>query len=397
MPHDTPPAPPPDATLPVTAGGRLRAAWAAWRQGWLGVLGTAAAAACGALGLQAEHPLAAGLALAGALALALLAPLWGRHAHRAANAAAAGPAPAGGDDLPAQVVPVWKRNLESAREHSARSAEGLLESFGRISTHVDQSLHSQGTELELGAIESLLAQHQPQLDALLATTRQAVALKDRMLAEVVGMADALGEMVLATKEVQTIARATHLLSMNASIEATRQGGIGGASGAGVVAEEVRRLASQSREAGNRIARHVNTLQARMQALKLAVKAQDTDEDELLRSAEEAARTVIASLLDSLSHVNRSARTLRNAGRQLQRDIETIFVEMQAQDRLSQMLTAVSDDMQRFVHWSGGGADDAGHDPHQWLERLEATYTMEDQRSTHHGGVAVDREAAVEFF
>lgn len=394
MPMDPTPDMPPAAA--PTAWARLRARAQA---GWRGATLVSAAAACGALSVHLTELPGRSLAL-GALAALLGLALLAAHRFWPAGATTPGaepPTAERAEELSVQVVPVWKRNLESAREHSARSAEGLLESFGRISSHVDQTLTGQGADLELGAIEALLTHHQPQLDALLATTRQAVALKDKMLAEVVAMSDSLAEMVLATREVQTIARATHLLSMNASIEATRNGQGQGQGGAGVVAEEVRRLASQSREAGTRIAKHVNALQARMQALKLTVRAHDTEDDELLRSAEEAARTVIASLLHSLAHVNRSSRTLRNAGRQLQRDIETIFVEMQSQDRLSQMLSAVADDMGRFVHWTGGGVDDSGASPRQWLERLEATYTMEDQRSTHHGAVAVERQATVEFF
>ena len=34
---------------------------------------------------------------------------------------------------------------------------------------------------------------------------------------------------------------------------------------------------------------------------------------------------------------------------------------------------------------------------QWLARLEASYTMEEQRSEHHGNVHVDRGSEVEFF
>jgi methyl-accepting chemotaxis protein len=392
------------ASDPAAPRGVVGRAWGRLRAGWRVAAMTTCAAAAGAVAASSRDPLVLGMALLGVVA-SVLAGLAFAPQPPSSAAVQVTDDPLGAqlpkDDtrtsgLSAQVVPVWQRNLESAREHSSRSAEGLLESFARISAHMDQALSGQGVDLELGAVEAVLVQHQPQLDALMATTRKSVALKDRMLAEVVAMSDALGEMVVATKEVQAIARATHLLSMNASIEATRAGA-GQAGGVGVVAEEVRRLASQSREAGNCIARHVTAMQGRMQALRLSVMSYDTEEDELLRSAEEAARKVIASLLDSLSHVNRSSRVLRNAGRQLQRDIEIILVEMQAQDRLSQMLCAVADDMKRFVHWSGGGVDEAAASPAQWLKRLESTYTMEEQRSTHHGGVAVQHEATVEFF
>ena len=34
---------------------------------------------------------------------------------------------------------------------------------------------------------------------------------------------------------------------------------------------------------------------------------------------------------------------------------------------------------------------------RWLEALEAAYTMEEQRSGHHGNVHVQQSAGVEFF
>ena len=33
----------------------------------------------------------------------------------------------------------------------------------------------------------------------------------------------------------------------------------------------------------------------------------------------------------------------------------------------------------------------------WLTALEASYTMDEQRSTHHGNVHVEQSAGVEFF
>jgi methyl-accepting chemotaxis protein len=307
--------------------------------------------------------------------------------------------PARSAELSSQLVPVWRRQVEAAREHSAASAEGLMESFGRIASHVDTALglQGQGAQLELSAIDALIEGHQPKLDTLLNSTRRAVAAKDRMLAEVEAIGRSLDEMVQLSKEVQTIARATHLLSMNATVEAARSGQGQGQGGVGVVAEEVRRLAAQSRQAGTRLAKLVGEMQERMTSARLDARREDTADDELTLQAEESARAVIAGLMDSLSHVNRTSRSIRQAGKQLQKDIESIFIEMQSQDRLSQQLGAVTGDMARYVAWCDGADDPAAASVARWLDRLESTYTMEDQRSSHHSTVAVDRAPAVEFF
>mgnify|MGYP002144545172 CR=1 FL=1 len=60
------------------------------------------------------------------------------------------------------------------------------------------------------------------------------------------MLEALDALNTLAREVQTISRATHLLALNASVEATRAGERGG--GFAVVAQEVKSLAEQSKQA-----------------------------------------------------------------------------------------------------------------------------------------------------
>ncbi len=302
-----------------------------------------------------------------------------------------------GLDLPAQVVPVWKRNVLAARDHSEKSMSTLLDSFADVSVNLDKALADSGDVgiLELGTADRLIEVHQPEIDTLLATTRKAVAMKDDMLQAMTGIAQALGQMESFSQQVQEIGRATNLMALNASVEATRAGTSG--SGFAVVATEVRRLASQSRVAATQVGKLVHGLQEQLSALKTQVKRYDTDDDELILQAEENARAVITALLKSLANSQRTSRTLRETGRQVQSDIERIMMGLQSQDRLSQMLVAVCEDMQRMNEWFSGSDDPNAEMPAMWLERLEEQYTMEEQRSSHHNTVSVDRTASVEFF
>lgn len=299
--------------------------------------------------------------------------------------------------LSQQVVPVWNRNVEAARQHSEKSMEELLESFARVSQHLDSAVgaDSVSLSLELGGPDELIERHRPEVDRLLHTTRSAVRLKDEMLGGVKAVAATLAELVQVGKEVQAIGRATHLLALNASVEATRAGEAGG--GFAVVAQEVRALAGQARHAGTRIGRQVADMQQKIGALVDDARRLDTDEDEIVLQAEENARAVVVSLVGSLAEITRSSRGLREASRQVQGDLERIYMSLQSQDRLSQMLTAVTADMERYTGWLSGAEDAAAASPAQWLERLEASYTMEELRSSHHNTVAVEKSAGVEFF
>jgi len=320
----------------------------------------------------------------------------GRRSAAAACSASGQPEPAD-TRLSMQIVPVWKRNVEAARTQSERSFESLLESFGSVSGHLDQALGTEASarQLELGGTDELLERHRPQIEKLLATTRQAVRQKDEMLQQLLGVRNAIGAMATLTKEVQAIGRATHLLALNATVEATRSGTTGG--GIAAVAREVRQLAGESREAGNGLSKQLAALKERLDTLSVNARRSDTDEDEIVRQADENARAVVAALLSSLADAGRSSRQLREAGRRVQADLEKIFMGLQSQDRQSQMLGSVTDDMGRFSNWLHGATDPAAAAPALWLERLEASYTMEDMRSSHHDTVKIDRAAGVEFF
>lgn len=299
--------------------------------------------------------------------------------------------------LAARVVPVWQRNVEAARSHAEQSMAALVESFANVSSHLDQALGADngGVTLNVGATDELMQRHQAETDALLATTREMAALKDHSLRATEALAAQIAAMQAMAQEVQNIGRATHLLALNASVEACHAG----ASGAGfsMVAQEVRALAGQSREVGTRMARQLAQLSDGLEAVRQQGRHLDTDDDELMVRAEQAARGVVRALLGSLGEVSRSSRDLRAAGRRIHGDLEQIFVGLQSQDRLSQMLDSVTTDMTRFNGWLHGGDDPAAAQPMEWLARLEASYTMEEMRSSHHGHVVVDQANGVEFF
>jgi methyl-accepting chemotaxis protein len=332
-----------------------------------------------------------------ALGAVVLGAFWVGSRICALRLSAATTTAAGGGELQQQLIPVWQRSVEAARLESERSMSGLLESFANVSAQLDSALGADGggTSLEFGAAERLLERHQPDIERLMAPTRLAVQLKEDMARGVAEMAESLGVLTKLARDVQTISRATHLLALNASVEAARAGGSG--AGFAVVAEEVRTLAAQSREAGIQIGRRVAEMQERVTALRRHDARHDTDDDEIVRRIEEESRAAVRSVLGSVAEFTRSSRNLRETGQIVQSELDKISVSLQAQDRLSQMLTSATDDMGRYIRWLAGEEDPAAAAPTLWLERLESSYTMEDMRSSHHDTVKIERAPAVEFF
>jgi methyl-accepting chemotaxis protein len=300
-------------------------------------------------------------------------------------------------ELTRQVVPVWQRSVEAARTHSEQEAGTLLESFARVSSHLDLAMA--GTRdaplLEIGAVDELIERHRAEIDQVQADARQALNLVKHMLAQVKAMGGTVDQLVVLTNQVQAIARATHMLSLNASVEATRAG----ASGAGfaVVARDVGDLATQSRQAAQQMASHVQRVREAIVEMQSSRQNFDLDDEDLSMRTESHARAAVRALMSSLGDSARNSRTLRDAGRQAQTDIDNILMSLQAQDRLSQMLQSVTEDMARMERWLKGEPDDAALSASAWLGRLESSYTMEDMRSAHHGTSQIEQQAAVEFF
>ena len=77
--------------------------------------------------------------------------------------------------------------------------------------------------------------------------------------------------------------------------------------------------------------------------------------------------------------------------------DNVFVHFQFGDRVSQMLSIISNDMLNFARWVADHPRATQSDAADWLAALDASYTMEEQRSHHHGNVHVQHNSGVEFF
>lgn len=380
--------------MTVHSAGNARPPVPAPRAGWRGAAGAALAAAVVSAAAAQGWPWAAAAVASAALAGALIRP-------RQQPAPSAPLVHTQASGLARQVVPVWERHVSSARLHAEQSMSALTESFGAIMGQMDQALQgtTAGSVIDGETVDMLVERHQPEINELLATTREIAAVKNDMQAGVQNLMESLVETARLSKEVQAIGRATHLLALNASVEAARAGTSGGASAAGfaAVAHEVRMLAGQSRDAGQALARHLARMQERVHAMKRQGDRLDNDDDELSLQAEQRARALVRALLGSLAEVSRSQQNLHQAGHLVQAELERILMSLQAQDRFSQMLGSVTEDMSRMHAWLEGADDEAAVSANKWLERLDSTYTMEEMRSSHHGTTQVEKAAEVEFF
>ena len=361
----------------------------------------ATAVACGALGW-----LGSGWGVAGALGAGLLAPWLLR---KQAGQPAADEAPAeeprvsggrvGAEVMVSQVVPVWGKQLVVTRDAATDELGKMLDNFSQVSGALDtlhQSLDHFKPTVEAGAIDQAMGEHDEALAALLAPSRRAFDQRDAAVAELSQCAKSLDDLRHLGQSAREIGKHTRLVAFNASIEAHRAGN-GDEAGAQAVANETRMLAARMGEVGEQIDRLVSRLDRTLSAERLKGEINDTTPEELKLELELKAREALNALLGSMSAAMQGSGEMKAACTDLRNQVDEIFVHFQFGDRLSQMLAIVSNDMENFARWVQANPYATQSDAAEWLANLEASYTMEEQRSQHHGNVHIDSGSEIEFF
>lgn len=302
-----------------------------------------------------------------------------------------------GQHLPRAVVPIWQRNVEAARQDGEKQMNDIVEAFATIQQSLDQVLSSSGQPpgAAAGSNEHLLDSCKAQVDDLLEPTRKAFAHHNAMLEALVQMREDLASLRTITGRITQIAGNTHLVALNAAIEASRAGE-GGRSFA-VVAQEVRQLAHRCAESVQSIDRRLGEMDARLVGLAETGSRTRSDEQELGWQAEERARAVVRRILDELVSLRGDSGAMRLARLEVGQALDRLYEGMQHQDRQSQMLVNVTQDMQRLVEWFDQDGRSSFTTVQEWLRRLESSYSMKEQLDSHHGTVSVQQSSNVEFF
>lgn len=359
----------------------------------------------GALAWQGGLAGLVGLAAAGALAPWLLRGTAGGGAQEPGtvlNEPKVSGGRVGAEVMVAQVVPVWGKQLDVTRDAATDGLGKLLETFATMSGTLG-SLANQLDEgrptLDAGAIDGVLADGSPgqaALAALMAPSQRAFAQRDAAVAELSHCANVVNELRQLSRQAREIGKHTRLVAFNASIEANRGSG-GGDSGAPAIANETRMLASRMAEVGEQMERLITRLEKTLAPARLHGEINDTPADELQLELELRARESLNALMAGLGGAMHSSNEVRAAASALQAQLEETFVMFQFGDRISQMLQIVSSDMQNFGRWVDANPYATQSDAADWLGNLERSYTMDEQRSQHHGNVHIDRGSEIEFF
>lgn len=266
----------------------------------------------------------------------------------------------------------WQQLLGDTQRSTHRQRRVLEQHLVQVAQELDTTLHLHAHAAAPAPLTSdLMEHHRHLLDDLLQHSRSTARLRQDTVMAARTMAASLAALDVLAREVQTISRATHLLALNASVEATRAGERGG--GFAVVAQEVRQLAAQSRLAGTRIARQVDQMQAPLHAVLERVGRDETDpaasEADIAHQTEEQTRRVVRAVADEAGEVRREARELFEQCQRLQDRVRILQADAHALGATAPQVETLQQDIQRLRHWLLGAEDPQAASPTDWTLRL----------------------------
>jgi methyl-accepting chemotaxis protein len=303
------------------------------------------------------------------------------------------------DQLCSGVLPVWSGQIEMSRTHTEDSITALANRFADINERIRTTMASSQGEAGNGLVD-LLHENETELGGIIAALRSALSMKESMLGEVTSLSQFTEALKLMATQVGDIAKQTNLLALNAAIEAARAGDVG--RGFAVVADEVRNLSNLSGATGKKISETVETVNKAIATTLEISKQYAKQDEEMILNSENVIEHVVGRVHKAVVGISDTSNMLRQETQTIGEEISEVLVALQFQDRVSQVLNHVCNDMsklksridnqgQQLADGSMPGAIDAT----AWLGELSSTYTVPEQHVVHNGGVARTATASSE--
>ncbi|HWR76867.1 MAG TPA: methyl-accepting chemotaxis protein [Thiobacillus sp.] len=375
-----------------------------------GLLGTAAAAFSGA---TVNMPWVVGTGLAAVLAGVFLANrvrvalTIARREAEGACLAQPSHSVEGLDALCGQVLPIWNRQIETARSQTETSLTDLATCFGDINQRLGAALglyrcstdslsDSGGGEADVMA---MLEKGQNDLSAMLSSMRAGLQAKEEMLNRIHEVAKFSDELKDMAGSVSALANQTNLVALNAAIEAAWAGEAG--RGFAVIADEVRKLSTLSGDTGKQITSRVDSVTRAIHgAVQIAERYADQDAH-AMHDSERLIEGVLNVFRGAVEHLTQAAAQFQQEGQAVQETVSGVIVSLQFQDRVSQILSHTMDDMARLesvineTRDSGAQGQSLPIDVTAWLDELSHSYTTLEQLDNHQGTQSNDPGKATE--
>jgi len=275
-------------------------------------------------------------------------------------------------------VPIWVRNIETARQQTEDAIVSLSERFAGIVQRLGGAL---GTGSQAAAADADTKQSEQDLKHVADALRTIASSRDELVREIRGLAAYTEELSKMASEVESIAFQTNMLALNAAIEAAHAGERG--AGFAIVANEVRALSSAARATGKRITSKVGTIAEALNRIGASNEQVASRDQQAVAGSEGHIRAVLARFANVAARLEQVAEQAHAQSKAIRDEISESLVQLQFQDRVSQILSQVETSMQQMVSAaSAAGGENAAAQSH--LDAMRHSYTTEEQRRNHDG-------------
>ncbi|WP_415840114.1 methyl-accepting chemotaxis protein [Pseudomonas synxantha] len=292
-------------------------------------------------------------------------------------------------------MPIWAKQVESSRHQTEEAIVSLANRFTGIAARLHETVQaSQQAAGELdgqsadGALE-VLARSDSELSQVINSLKATQTSRDQTLVQVRSLTAYTKELRAMAADVAAIAAQTNLLALNAAIEAARAGEAG--RGFAVVADAVRSLSNKSSETGQQMSAKVDIINNAITQLVQAASSSADEDSHSVAESENSIQKVLERFQNITGRLAESADLLKQESYGIRDEMTEVLVSLQFQDRVSQILSHVRDNMHalhdHLLQASQAPDQAVGVDARQWLARMEATYATDEQRRLHHGVAA----------
>lgn len=267
-------------------------------------------------------------------------------------------------DLLREVLPVWQGNVQLARAQTQSAIDSLTARFVGIHERLGGTLDP-ASRAANGDILQTIQDAAEQLGII------ASALEGMQAARQV-LATRFDALMAANDDIRRLAQQNEQLAGQTGVTDLLSD-----------AQSWQELAERSAENSRQIAARAKGARQQILAAIGSTGEMAAGASEIVENSRAVIDQIIADFRQSAMKLTTTVEELEDEGREVDREVCDILVHLQFQDRISQILDHVQQDIARLR-----GAAEPGQatlpSPQQWLADLEKTYTTQEQRQIHAG-------------
>ena len=288
--------------------------------------------------------------------------------------------------------PIFSRQIETSRSQTETSIVEMSQRFAGIVKRLNESVSASQVAVsnsgESGVTETITFS-QKELLSLVGALERSSDVKKILHKKLDELRQYTLEMQEMATDVGKVAEKTNLLALNAAIEAARAGEHG--RGFSVVADEVRNLSSMSGETGAKIVERIASLTQAMESVIETADKTSGEDEVVLKSSHGVIGTVLERFQMLAGGLSNSSEILQKESEGIKSEVEDILVKLQFQDRTSQILEHVTQDLSKlqniiseYVENQKEGDGSKSIDAEAILDDIMQGYTVEEERANLSG-------------